>query len=98
MSLEDLRLKLQNLINVKAKCESQLTGETKVAAAEVELKSLEPIIISKIKELQILQVEKEKQEGIASGRGGIENCKIILKELETQIPDLEKQVKEARVE
>jgi len=95
-NLEILRLELQGLINLKAKCESNLKGEDNVIKAEADLKSLEPIILAQIKTLQELQVQKESLEVIASGRAGIDNCKIILKDLETKIPELEAKVKEAR--
>jgi len=95
-NLEVLRLELQGLINLKAKCESNLKGEDNVIKAEKDLKGLEPIILAQIKTLQELQVQKEGLDGIASGRAGIDNCKLILTDLETKIPTLEAKVKEAR--
>lgn len=86
--------KLQELKDLKKRCEENLKGEGNVIKAEAELKSLEPIILAQIKTLQALQVEKEKHTAIASGRGGIDNCKIILKALATDIPKMEKKLKD----
>ena len=85
--------KLQGLKDLQKKCNDALKGEDNVIKAEKEIAKLQPKIQNLADDLQALLNEKAKHEVIASGRGGIDNAKIILKQLETDIPRLEKELK-----
>ena len=94
MSTEELTFeKLQELKDEKKKCQDNLKGEDIIIKAEKALVKLETKIFDTLKALQSLQVKKADIAAVASGRAGIENCKLIIKDLETRIPELEKVLK-----
>lgn len=85
--------KLQELKDLKKKCEENLKGESVIAEAENSLKGLEENILKLLQNLKTLQAEKERLSAITSGRAGLENSKLIIKELEKRIPELESVLK-----
>ena len=81
--------KLQELKDLKNKCEDNLKGEKVIITAEKESDELETKINKLQSNLSILNEEKSRLAAITSGRPGLENSKLILKDLKVRIPELE---------
>lgn len=84
---------LQTLKNLKKRCEDNIKGEPEIAKAKIEVAELIEVIHDTVTKLEHYESEKIKYERIISGEPGIEDAKVALKNANTRIAELEKELK-----